>query len=59
MAAKKDKRVKVVIDIEMSTLWWLFNEAHKRDITLNQMVELILKKCIDELEAEKKAAKAC
>jgi len=58
MAAKKDKRVKVVIDIEMSTLWWLFNEAHKRDITLNQMVELILKKCIDELEAEKKAAKA-
>jgi len=52
MAAKKDKRVKIVIDIEESTLWWLFNEAHKRDITLNQMVELILKRYIDKLEKE-------
>jgi len=42
MATKKF--VKVTIDLDKQTLWWLFNEAHKRDITLNQLVNDILKK---------------
>jgi hypothetical protein len=52
--AKKDKRVKVTIDLECSTLWYLFNEAHKRDITLNQMVEIILKQYIAQMEKSKR-----
>jgi hypothetical protein len=51
MTSKKEKRVKVVVEIEQSTLWYLFNEAHRLDITLNQMVDLVLKKYIAELES--------
>lgn len=47
---KKDGRVKITIEIKEDILWWLFNEAHRKDITLNQMVEDILKIYIDNLE---------
>lgn len=54
---KKNNRVKVVIEIEERILWWLFNEAHRRDITLNQLVEHILKECIETTKKEKNKAR--
>jgi hypothetical protein len=42
-----DKRVTVPLDLDDSTLLQLALEAHKRDITINQMVEIVLKKAID------------
>jgi predicted HicB family RNase H-like nuclease len=45
-----DKRVQVPIDLEDDVMLKLCMEAHKRDITLNQMVEEILKKVIEEHE---------
>lgn len=49
-AKKKDKRVKVIIEFEQSTLWYLFNKAHRLDITLNELVNRILIAYIDNLE---------
>jgi len=43
-----DKRVQVPIDLDNDTLLKLFTEAHKRDITLNQLITEILQKMIDE-----------
>jgi hypothetical protein len=48
-----EKRVKVEVEIEEKTLWWLFNEAHRRDITLNELVNKILEDYIDSLEKER------
>jgi len=48
------KRVKVSIELEESTLWFLFNEAHKRDITLNEMVNIVLKRHIAQMEKSKR-----
>lgn len=45
-----DDRVEIPLDLDDDLLLKLFLEAHKRDITLNQMVEIILKKVIDEHE---------
>lgn len=47
---KFDKRVQMEVDLDDDTILLLAKEAHKRDITLNQMIEEILKKLIDERE---------
>ena len=52
MATKK--RVKVTVELEESTLWFLFNEAHKRDITLNEMVNITLKWYIAQIKKSKR-----
>ena len=45
-----DNRIQVPLDLDDQLMMQLFMEAHKRDITLNQMVEEILKKVIAESE---------
>ncbi len=45
-----DNRVQVPLDLDDDLMMQLFMEAHKRDITLNQLVEEILKKVIAESE---------
>jgi predicted HicB family RNase H-like nuclease len=42
-----DGRVSVDIDIDDDVILQLALEAHKRDITLNKMVEIILQEVID------------
>jgi len=42
-----DKRVTVPLDLDDYTVLQLALEAHKRDVTLNQMVEIVLQKAID------------
>lgn len=42
-----DKRVVVPLDLDDDTLFLLFTEAHKRDVTLNEMVEIILQEAIN------------
>jgi len=41
---RKKKMVSVTIELDRDVLWWLFNEAHRQDITLNQLVNDILLK---------------
>jgi len=48
-----DKRVQVPIDLEDDIMLKLCMEAHKRDITLNQMVEEILKELIEKKKQDK------
>ena len=43
-----DTRIEVPLDIEDSVILSLALEAHKRDITLNKMVEILLQQAIDE-----------
>lgn len=43
-----DRRVSVPLDLDDTSLLQLALEAHKRDITINQMVEIILQNAIDE-----------
>jgi hypothetical protein len=43
-----DERVEVPLELEDDVFMQLALEAHKRDITINKMVELILQKVIDE-----------
>jgi hypothetical protein len=43
-----DNRVEVEINLEESEILQLAMEAHKRDITLNKMVEIILQEVIDK-----------
>jgi len=45
-----DSRVEVPIDLEDDLILKLAMEAHKRDITLNKMVELVLQEAIDQHE---------
>jgi len=42
-----DNRVDVELDLDNFTILQLALEAHKRDITLNKMVEIILQEVID------------
>jgi hypothetical protein len=42
-----DERVQVPLDLERDELFRLMQMAHERDITLNQLVEEILQKVID------------
>lgn len=43
-----DERVQVVLNLLEHELFMLMTMAHKRDITLNQMVEIILKEMIEK-----------
>ena len=43
-----DTRVSVPLDLEDDLLFELMKKAHERDITLNQMVEEILREVIDQ-----------
>jgi hypothetical protein len=43
-----DKRIQIPIDLEDNVMLKLCMEAHKRDITLNKMVEIILQEVIDK-----------
>jgi hypothetical protein len=42
-----DTRVQVPLDLDDNLLMHLAMEAHKRDITLNKMVEIVLQEAID------------
>lgn len=42
-----DTRVEVPLDLDNDTILHLALEAHKRDITINQMVEILLQEVID------------
>ncbi len=43
-----DTRVQIPVDLDDGTILKLAIEAHKRDITLNKMIELILQEMIDK-----------
>ena len=45
-----DTRIQVPIDLDNDTMLKLCMEAHKRDITLNEMVEILLRNVIAEHE---------
>jgi len=45
-----DKRIVVPLDLPDSLMLELFKEAHKRDITLNQLVDKILQNLVDTYE---------
>ena len=42
-----DTRVKIEFDLDDSSILKLATEAHKRDITLNKMIEIVLQEVID------------
>lgn len=44
---KIDNREEVELDLDDETILQLALEAHKRDITLNNMIEIILREAID------------
>lgn len=48
-----DNRVIMKIDLEQDLLFQLMLLAHEQDITLNQLVERILREFIDEHEKSK------
>jgi hypothetical protein len=48
-----DRRIQIPLDLTDDLMLHLAMEAHKRDITLNQMVELILKEAIQSIETNK------
>jgi predicted HicB family RNase H-like nuclease len=48
-----DNRVTIKIDLEEDVLYQLMLRAHEQDITLNQLVERILREFIDEHEKSK------
>lgn len=50
----KDNRVTVQIDIEDDVLFKLMLMAHEQDITLNQLVENILREFIERETAKEK-----
>lgn len=50
---KKDNRVEVKVYLDDDVLWALFQEAHYRDMTLNDLVNEILKEHIDRLESKR------
>jgi hypothetical protein len=45
-----DNRIQVPLDLDDALMMQLFMEAHKRDITLNQMVETVLREHIEQYE---------
>ena len=44
----QDNRVTIEIDLEDDVLFRLMLQAHEHDITLNQMIEKILREFIDK-----------
>ena len=49
----EDNRVTIELDLEEDLLYQLMLRAHEQDITLNQLVERILREYIDEYEKSK------
>jgi len=45
---ENDNRVEVEINLDEHEIYQLAMEAHKRDITLNKMVEIILQEVIEK-----------
>ncbi len=43
-----DNRVEVELDVDEHEIYQLAMEAHKRDITLNKMIEMILQEVVDK-----------
>ena len=54
MNEPQDNRVEVELDLEPELLFELMIMAHQKDITLNSMVELILKELIVSKQHEQK-----
>ena len=48
MEKETDNREEVELDLDDGTILHLALEAHKRDITLNSMIEIILQEVIDK-----------
>lgn len=48
-----DERIQVEMDLEDDVLLNLAKEAHKRDITINQMIEITLRRAIEMVERNK------
>ena len=48
---KNDNRVEIELNLNEHEIYQLAMEAHKRDITLNKMVEIILQEVIDKDKA--------
>jgi predicted HicB family RNase H-like nuclease len=44
----EDNRVEVELDLDEHEIYLLAMEAHKRDITLNKMIEGILQEVVDK-----------
>ena len=44
----QDNRVTIEIDLEEDLLYQLMLQAHEHDITLNQMIEKILREYLDK-----------
>ena len=44
---ENDNRVEIELDLDEHEIYQLAMEAHKRDITLNNMIEIILQDAID------------
>jgi hypothetical protein len=44
---KVDDRVEIELDLNEHEIYMLAMQAHKRDITLNKMIEIILQEYID------------
>jgi len=44
----KDNRVEIELDLDEHEIYQLAMEAHKRDITLNKMIESILQEVVDK-----------
>lgn len=48
----EDNRVEVELNLDEHEIYQLAMEAHKRDITLNKMIETILQEVIDKHKQE-------
>lgn len=48
-----DPRIQVELDLDDTTLLQIAKEAHKRDITLNQMIQHVLQTFIDNHDSKK------
>ena len=47
-----DNRVEIELNLDEHEIYKLAMEAHKRDITLNKMIESILQEVIDKYKTE-------
>ena len=47
-----DNRVEFELDLEEDVIFQLAMEAHKRDITLNNMIEIILRELLEKYKID-------
>ena len=47
-----DNRVEIELDLDEHEIYQLAMEAHKRDITLNKMIENILQEVVDKYKTK-------